>query len=171
MKKWKQLPFTTDIMLSLTWWSKLSSTGQYRQPNIFPKIICFETVRKHHRDCSELKTGICCAPRGSTQKLTQTDADKHNKQWMELGDSYWRIGERIAGPKRNRNSTGRTTESTNLDPWGSQNLNHQPKNIHGLDLGLPHICSRCATWSLGGSQTTGAIAVPKTVACTWNMFL
>ena len=25
---------------------------------------------------------------------------------------------------------GRPTESTNLDPWGSQRLNHQPKNIH-----------------------------------------
>lgn len=36
-----------------------------------------------------------------------------------------------------RNSTGRPTESTNLDPWGSQIVNHHPKNIHGLDLGLP----------------------------------
>jgi hypothetical protein len=33
-------------------------------------------------------------------------------------------------------------ESTNLDSWGSQSLNHQPKNIHRLDLApprLPHI--------------------------------
>ena len=29
-------------------------------------------------------------------------------------------------------------ESTNLDPWGPQSLNDQPKNTHGLDLGLPH---------------------------------
>ena len=28
------------------------------------------------------------------------------------------------------------TDSTTLDPWGSQSLNHQPKNIDGLDLGL-----------------------------------
>jgi hypothetical protein len=28
-------------------------------------------------------------------------------------------------------------ESTNLDPWESQRLNHQPKNIYRLDLGLP----------------------------------
>jgi hypothetical protein len=43
---------------------------------------------------------------------------------------------RIVGPKGDRNSTARPSKSTNLDPWGSQNLNHQPKNIHGLDLGL-----------------------------------
>jgi hypothetical protein len=33
-------------------------------------------------------------------------------------------------------STGRPTESTNLDPWDFQGLNHQPKNIPGLDLDL-----------------------------------
>jgi hypothetical protein len=58
-------------------------------------------------------------------------------QWVELGYSYGRIGGRIAGPKGDKNSTRRPTESTNLDPWGSQRLNQQPKNIHGLDLGLP----------------------------------
>ena len=38
------------------------------------------------------------------------------KQWMELGNSYGRIGEMIAGPKGDKDSTGRPTESTNLDP-------------------------------------------------------
>ena len=38
-------------------------------------------------------------------------------------------------PKGDQNSTGRTTGSTNLDPYGSQSLNYQPKNIHRLDLG------------------------------------
>jgi hypothetical protein len=33
---------------------------------------------------------------------------------MELGDSYGRIGRRIAGLKGNRNSTGRPTESNNM---------------------------------------------------------
>jgi hypothetical protein len=57
---------------------------------------------------------------------------------MGLGDSYERIGG-IGGedPEGDRNSIGRQTESTNLDPWGSQSLNHQPKNTYGLDLGLP----------------------------------
>jgi hypothetical protein len=56
---------------------------------------------------------------------------------MEL---YGRIRGRIAGPRGDRNSTGKPTESTNLDPWGSQNVNLQPKNICELDLGLfPHM--------------------------------
>jgi hypothetical protein len=29
------------------------------------------------------------------------------------------------------NSIERPTASTNLDPWRSQSLNHQPKSIHG----------------------------------------
>jgi hypothetical protein len=53
-----------------------------------------------------------------------------------------KIEGRIAGPKGNRNSTKRPKESTNLNPWGPQSLNHQPKNIHGLDLYLLHIWSR-----------------------------
>jgi hypothetical protein len=56
------------------------------------------------------------------------------KQWMELGNSDGRVG-----GKDCRNSTGRPTESTNLDPWDSQWLNHQPKSIQGLDLGSRNI--------------------------------
>jgi hypothetical protein len=36
---------------------------------------------------------------------------------MELWDSYGRVGRRIEGPKKDRNSTRRPTESNNLDPW------------------------------------------------------
>jgi hypothetical protein len=56
---------------------------------------------------------------------------------MELGDSDGRIGGRIVDFKGDRNSTGRPTQWTIEDPWGSPNLNHQSKNIHGQDLGLP----------------------------------
>jgi hypothetical protein len=51
------------------------------------------------------------------------------EQWMELGDSYGIIRGRIIGPEGDRNFTGRPTESTNLDPWGSQRLSHQPKSV------------------------------------------
>jgi hypothetical protein len=72
------------------------------------------------------------------------------KQWMELGDAYGRTGGRTAGPEGDRNSTGRPTESTNLDPWDSQSLNQQPKNIHRLDLCLPahmqQMCSLVFMW-------------------------
>ena len=54
---------------------------------------------------------------------------------------------RIAAPK----GTGMPQEdkhaSTNLDPWGSQRLNHQPKNTHGLDLDPP--CTYVADVQLG----------------------
>jgi hypothetical protein len=55
---------------------------------------------------------------------------------MELGDSFGRIGERTVGPEGVRHSTASLTLSTNLDSWDFENLNHQPKNSHGLDLGL-----------------------------------
>jgi hypothetical protein len=55
---------------------------------------------------------------------------------MELENSYGRVVGMTEGPEGDKNSTQRPTESTNLDPWGSQNLNHQPKSIHRLDLGL-----------------------------------
>jgi hypothetical protein len=47
---------------------------------------------------------------------------------MEFGDSFGRIGERIVGPEMDKKTIGRPTESTNLDPWSPQSLNHQPKN-------------------------------------------
>ena len=65
-----------------------------------------------------------------------------------------------------RNSTRRPTESTNLEPWGSQILNHQPQNIHRLDLGLPYICNICAC-SVGciWVPDNWSMAIPKAVAC------
>jgi hypothetical protein len=47
---------------------------------------------------------------------------------MEFGDTYGRVGGRIEGPEEDGNPTGRTTESTNLDP-----LSHQAKNIHRVE--------------------------------------
>jgi hypothetical protein len=67
------------------------------------------------------------------------------KQWVELGvELMEELWEGTEDPEGNRNSTGRPTESTNLDPWGSQRLNQQPKSTQGLDLALPppHRCSR-----------------------------
>ena len=55
---------------------------------------------------------------------------------MELGDFHRKLEGKISGPREDRNSAGRPTKSTNLDSWGSESLNHQPKNINGQDLGL-----------------------------------
>jgi hypothetical protein len=37
---------------------------------------------------------------------------------MELRESYGRVGRRIEGSEEDRDSTGRPTESINMDPWG-----------------------------------------------------
>ena len=61
-----------------------------------------------------------------------------------------RVGGKIEEHGGDKDSTRRLKESTNLDPGSSQRLNQQPKNNHGLDLGSPHIRSRCAAWSSCG---------------------
>jgi hypothetical protein len=84
---------------------------------------------------------------------------------MELGDSYGRIWRRMTDPEVDWNSTGRPKESTNLSPWGSQRLNHWPKNIPELDLPPPilhtNICRKCTARSSYGSRTTGAGTILK----------
>ena len=89
-------------------------------------LLCLQTEAQHG-----------CPLRGSSEQLTQTA-----KQLMKLGNSYGRVGRRTEGPEENRNFRGRPTESPNMDPWGSQRLNHQLKSIYCLDLGPLHICSR-----------------------------
>jgi hypothetical protein len=103
---------------------------------------------KHQSLILLVETGVCCPLRGSTQQQAQTYTETHSQTVDRAWDSYGRIGGRIAGPKRDRKSTGRPTESTNLDDyWSSQSLNHQTKSIHGLDLGLcAQMCSLSFMW-------------------------
>ena len=74
--------------------------------------------------------------RGSTHQLTQTDSDIHSQAVDGALGVLWKNRE-DCDPEGDKNSIGRPTESTNLDPWDSQRLNHQPKSIHRLDLGFP----------------------------------
>jgi hypothetical protein len=37
---------------------------------------------------------------------------------MKFWKSYRRVGRKIKGPEKDRDSMGIPTESTNLDPWG-----------------------------------------------------
>jgi hypothetical protein len=39
------------------------------------------------------------------------------KHWIEVGDSYGRVGGKIVRTERDGNITGRPRDSTNLDPW------------------------------------------------------
>ena len=98
--------------------------GKHQSLTLFMILLC-------------LQTGASCPLRGSTEQLTQTETDTHS----QTVDGAWGLLQKKKrndyGAEGDRNSTGRLTESTNLYPWGPQSLNHQPKNIHRLDLGLP----------------------------------
>jgi hypothetical protein len=78
----------------------------------------------------------------SSERLhTAADSDGAETQSQTVDGGWgflWKSwGKDFEDPRGDMNSTGRPTESTNLDPLDFQRLNHQPKNIHGLDLGLP----------------------------------
>ena len=84
---------------------------------------------------------------------------------MELGDSYGKVGGRIEEPSGDKNSIGGPTKSTTLNPWGSQSLNHQPKSIQEMNLGiLTHMLQMCSLAFIcvlnNWRRTT-----PKAVAC------
>ena len=64
-----------------------------------------------------------------------------------------------------KDTTERPTESTIPGPGASQSLNHQPKSVQGLDLGLPHICSRGAAWASCGSPISWSRIVSDSVPC------
>jgi hypothetical protein len=82
---------------------------------------------------------------------------------MELWESYGRGRGRIKGLRRDRNTIGRPTVSTNLDPWGLSES--QPKNINRLDLGLPQLCNRYAASSSCGSTKNWSSN------CTYSCYL
>jgi hypothetical protein len=89
---------------------------------------------------------------------------------MELGDAYGRTGGRIAEPKGDRNSTGKPTELTNLDPWASPS--EPPTKEHSSARRRPP-CTYVADVQLGlhgGSSTKGMRTIPKVVSCIWDKF-
>jgi hypothetical protein len=74
---------------------------------------------------------------------------------MELWESYGRVGGWLKGLKRNRNSPGRPTQSTNLDPWEPLEIELRTKE----HTRVPHICiiqSSCGfpnNWNRGCPQS------------------
>jgi hypothetical protein len=70
---------------------------------------------------------------------------------MELGDAYGKIGGRIEGPKGDKNSTERPTDSTNLDLWELSDLiTKQRAHIVWTDPQFPannwQMCSSVFRW-------------------------
>ena len=85
-----------------------------------------------------------------------SDTDIHIQTGDEAWGLLWKNRIKVCGPQRDRNSTGRPTKTTNLDPWGSQNLNQQPKCINGLNSGIPshmqQMCSLTFMWVLNNQN-------------------
>jgi hypothetical protein len=93
----------------------------------------------------DIQTGTCCPLRGSTPQLTQTDTEIHSQTIAGAWGLLWKNIRKECRSEGDRNSIGIPTESTNVDPWGSRSLNHEPKNIQELDLGLTaHIQQICS---------------------------
>jgi hypothetical protein len=88
--------------------------------------------------------------------------ETHRQTLDRAQESCEGVGRRIRGSGGGRNSTGRPTESITYTLGGSQRLDHQPKSIHGLDLGpLAQMCSRCMAWSSCRSPNS------KSRSCPW----
>lgn len=89
---------------------------------------------------------------------------------MELGDSYGRVGGRIIGPTEDGNAKGRPTESTNLDLLCLSKTDHQPQNIHRMDLVPLLLCVKMYRLVFMGLLNNWNRAIPKAVVCLWNLF-
>ena len=82
----------------------------------------------------------------------------------------WKSWGRTKSPVGDRNSTGRPTESTNQEPWELSETEPPTKKHTQTGPSLAHTHSKYAPWSSCESGTTGAGAIPKAVACLWNLF-
>jgi hypothetical protein len=74
------------------------------------------------------------------QQLAHTDAITHSQTVDEAWGLLWK-NKKDCSPKEDRNSTERPSVSNNLDPWNSQNINYQSKNIQQM-------CSLTTMWVL-----------------------
>jgi hypothetical protein len=76
------------------------------------------------------------------------------KHWTVLREFYGRVVGKIEEPQVDRNSTGRLTETTNLDPWWLSETEPPIKEQAwaGPRASHTHICSRCVVWSSCRSQ-------------------
>ena len=85
---------------------------------------------------------------------------------MEFRESYKRVGRKKEGKREDRDSTGRPTKSTKLDPWwlsGPESLTRE--RAWDGPRASAYICSDEHLCFHAGSLATGARDVPEPVAC------
>jgi hypothetical protein len=73
----------------------------------------------------------------------ETIAETHSQILGRARGIIWKKGGRIGGARGVKDTTRKITESTNLGHKGSQRLEHQPKSMHGTDLGSLNMFNRC----------------------------
>jgi hypothetical protein len=109
-----------------------------------------------------LQTGVWhgCPLKGSASIWLRQKQMLTDNHWIEPGHHKGKVRVRTEGAKRDCNSIGRTTVSTNLNSQSSPGLSHQSKSIHGLfhdpyyiyNRGLPclSLLVRRCPWSCWG---------------------
>jgi hypothetical protein len=88
-----------------------------------------------------------CPLRGSTQQLTETDAETHSQPLHRAQEVLWGSwGEGLRNPEGIRTSQEDQQSQLTWTFGGSQRLNHQPKTNTWVGPRSP-AHSRCAAWS------------------------
>lgn len=119
-----------------------------------------------------LQTGVShdCPLRGSTQQLTEADAETHRQTLNEAWGLLWKeLGEGLKTLKGVETPQEDQPSQLTWTLGGSQRLSHQPKSTQRLNGGHG-TCVADVQLSLLVGPTTGVRAVPKTVPCLWNPF-
>ena len=75
--------------------------------------------------------------RGSTQQLTQTDTDTYSLTVDGAWGLLWKIRRKGYRVLKGIGTPQEDLQSHLTWTLGVLKVNHQPKNIHGLQLGLP----------------------------------
>ena len=71
------------------------------------------------------------------------------KHWKELEDSYRRVRGKIEGNEGNENTTGKPTQSTNLDLWEFSETEAPTKeNTQAVPTPPAHIQQKCSSGSM-----------------------
>jgi hypothetical protein len=113
-----------------------------KQSLILLMILCY-ACRQDPR-VTDLWEGPLSSQWKQTCRLT-------HKHYMELRESCGRVGRRIEGPEKDKDSIGRITVSTHLDSWGLPETEPPTKECTWAGPSPPHIYSKHAAWFSCGS--------------------
>lgn len=115
--------------------------------------------------CFQTRSWYNCPLRGSTSeqwKHAEIEIDSQTLGWG-LGSLVEQLRKWLREPKRN--STGRPTESNNLDSWELPGNNQQTKNLDGLDEPYSHTCVADLKFGLHKGFTSTGLSLNLFTVC------